>query len=54
MLQTDHDFFKRNLATTAKVGKPATPETVRQGTVRMEWHPDYDAAIQKAKLGSDS
>ncbi len=49
MLQTDHDFFKRNLATTAKVGKPPTPETIRQGTVRMELHPDYDAAIQKAQ-----
>lgn len=49
MSQTDPYFFIRNLATTAKVGKQPTPETIRQGTVRMEWHPDYDTTIQKAK-----
>lgn len=45
MLQTTLN----TLSTTAKPGKPPTPETIRQGTVRMEDHPNYDAAIQKAK-----
>ncbi|MGB0385135.1 MAG: hypothetical protein ACPGWR_09955 [Ardenticatenaceae bacterium] len=49
MLPTDADFEKTNLVTTAKVGKLPTPESIRQGTVWMEYHPDYDAAIQKAK-----
>lgn len=30
-------------------GEAPTAETIRQGTVRMEEHPDYDAAIQKVK-----
>lgn len=49
MLQTDAEFLNLTLATTAKLGKPPTPETIRQGTVRMEEHPDYETAIQKAK-----
>lgn len=49
MLPTDTDFENTNLVTTAKVGKPPTSESIRQGTVWMEYHPDYDAAIEKAK-----
>ena len=30
-------------------GEAPTEETIRQGTVRMEQHPDYQALIQKAK-----
>lgn len=37
----------KSLITTAKVGHPPTPESIRQGTVWMEFHPDYSAAIQK-------
>jgi hypothetical protein len=46
---TNPDFENTVLVTTAKVGQPPTPESIRQGTVCMEYHPDYDAAIQKAK-----
>ncbi len=49
MPPTDADFENTVLFTTAKVGKPPTPESIRQGTVSMEYHPDYDAAVQKAK-----
>ena len=49
MPPTDADFENTVLFTTAKVGQPPTAESIRQGTVCMEHHPDYDAAIQKAK-----
>lgn len=42
-------YFFKDLTSGWKTGKPPTPETIRQGTVRMEEHPDYEAAIQKAK-----
>lgn len=49
MRPTDANFEKTNLVTTAKVGEPPTPESIRQGTVCMEYHSDYDATIQKAR-----
>ena len=42
-------FFYKDLTSGWKAGKAPTPETIRQGTVRMEEHPNYKAAIQKAK-----
>ena len=42
-------YFFKDLTSGWKLGEPPTPETIRQGTVRMEEHPDYDAAIQNAK-----
>ena len=42
-------YFFKDLTSGWKPGEPPTPETIRQGTVRMEEHPDYEAAIQKAK-----
>ena len=38
-----------NLTSGWRLGEAASKETIRQGTVRMELHPDYQAAIQKAK-----
>jgi hypothetical protein len=38
-----------NLTSGWRLGCAPTPETIRQGTVRMEEHPDYEADIQKAK-----
>lgn len=49
MLHTDADASRTTLITTAKPGKEPTPETIRQGTVRMEDHPDYDITVQKVK-----
>lgn len=42
-------YFFKDLSSGWKLGEPPTPETIRQGTVRMEEHPDYEAVIQKAK-----
>jgi hypothetical protein len=33
---------------TEEEEEEATPETIRQGTVRMEEHPDYEGALQSA------
>ncbi len=49
MSPTNANFENTVLFTTAKIGQPPTPESIRQGTVCMEFHPDYDAAIQKAR-----
>jgi hypothetical protein len=49
MPPTDTNLSRRPFLTTAKVGQPPTAETIRQGTVWMESHPDYDAAVQKVK-----
>ena len=38
-----------NLEAGAKPGAEPTPLTIRQGTVRMDAHPDYQALIQTAK-----
>ncbi len=38
-----------NLQAGAKPGELPTPESIRQGTVRMEAHPDYETLIQTAK-----
>lgn len=43
---TDLSFY---LTSGWRIGQSPTPETIRQGTVRMEDHPDYNAAIQKVK-----
>lgn len=48
MTPTDILFYK-DLTSGWEVGEAPTPETIRQGTVRMEEHPDYEAAMQKAK-----
>ena len=48
MTPTDILFYK-DLTSGWKVGEAPTPETIRQGTVRMEEHPNYEALIQKAK-----
>lgn len=39
--------LKSSLISGWERGEAPTPETIRQGTVRMEEHPDYDTAIQK-------
>lgn len=38
-----------NLEAGAKQGELPTAESIRQGTVRMEAHPDYESLIQTAK-----
>jgi hypothetical protein len=48
MTNTNIVFYK-DLTSGWKRGEEPTPETIRQGTVRMEEHPDYEAVIQKAK-----
>ena len=48
MTPTDILFYK-DLTSGWKVGEAPTPETIRQGTVRMEEHPNYEALMQKAK-----
>jgi hypothetical protein len=48
-MTTTNILFYKELTSGWKVGEALTPETIRQGTVRMEKHPDYEAVIQKAK-----
>lgn len=47
MLNTNIHLPKE-LTSGWELGEPPTPESIRQGTVRMEDHPDYKAAIEKA------
>lgn len=47
MLYTNTNLPKE-LTSGWELGEPPSPETIRQGTVRMEDHPDYEAAIKKA------
>ncbi len=47
MLLPETSLYK-SLTSGWEQGEPPTPESIRQGTVRMENHPDYEAAIQKA------
>ncbi|MGB0384334.1 MAG: hypothetical protein ACPGWR_05865 [Ardenticatenaceae bacterium] len=49
MQTTETDILYAKLVTGARPGEVPTPETIRQGTVRMEDHPDYEATLQKAK-----
>ena len=42
-------YLPKELTSGWELGESPTPETIRQGTVRMEEHPDYETAIQKAK-----
>lgn len=42
-------LFYKDLTSGWEVGQAPTPETIRQGTVRMEEHPDYEATMQVAK-----
>ena len=49
MFYTDSNASSSTLITTAKLGKKPTPKTIRQGTVRMEDHPDYDITVQRVK-----
>jgi hypothetical protein len=37
------------LATGGEKGKAPTPDTIREGSVKMEQHPHYEAKIQQAK-----
>lgn len=37
------------MATGASVGKDPTPDTVREGSVRMEQHPQYEETIGQVK-----
>jgi hypothetical protein len=39
----------QKMATGAQMGKPPTPETIADGTVKMQEHPQYLDVIQKAK-----
>lgn len=48
-LQTDVDATELQLLTGAQPGKQPTAETIRQGTVEMELHPNYEATVQKAR-----
>lgn len=48
MLYTNKNLPKE-LTSGWELGEPPTPESIRQGTVRMEDHPGYEAAIQKAR-----
>lgn len=47
--QTDNEAPDTKLLTGAKLGEWPIPETIRQGTVYMEAHPDIEAQIQQAK-----
>jgi len=38
------------LATGAITGKYPTPETIREGSVRMEQHPQYEEIIKQIKV----
>lgn len=38
------------LATGATTGKNPTPETIREGSVRMEQHPQYEETIEQIKV----
>jgi hypothetical protein len=49
MNHNNSETFEPQLITSAKEGKEPTSESIRQGTVRMEGHPDYEQAIQTAK-----
>ncbi|RUT09888.1 hypothetical protein DSM106972_003830 [Dulcicalothrix desertica PCC 7102] len=37
------------LTTGATTGKNPTPETIREGSVRMEQHPQYEETIKQIK-----
>ncbi|MBR8835461.1 MAG: hypothetical protein DSM106950_15920 [Stigonema ocellatum SAG 48.90 = DSM 106950] len=39
----------RRLATVAKLGLDPTPDTIREGTVRMEQHPNYESAVAEIR-----
>jgi hypothetical protein len=54
ILKVKGEQVKLKLATGAKRGLDATPETIREGSVRMEQHPEYANTLTKIKeLGFD-
>jgi hypothetical protein len=48
-IQDSSNDNQPKLSTGAKLGKEASPAAIREGSVQMEEHPQYEASLQQAK-----